>query len=78
MERRLFRVTMRTRGGYLSDTQYYVLAKDFNQAALKAKEAFIHEQETKSLLTEDGSLNKEDLGAVKISNIEFITENVLL
>lgn len=58
-------------------TNYFVLAKDFNEAAIKAKEAYLHEKNTKSILTNDGSLNLEKF-EFKIQNIEFLTDNVLL
>jgi hypothetical protein len=76
MERRLFRVSLQKESGGYSCGNYYVIAKDFNQAAIKAKDAYIHEQETKALITEDGSL-KEGSGC-KVSAIEFITDNLLL
>jgi hypothetical protein len=77
MERRLFRVSFRNVSGFFSENHFYVIAKDFNQAAIKAKEAFSHDQETRAMITNDGSLNKEQMEC-KISNIEFLTENVLL
>lgn len=72
--KRLFLVRIRDRYD-----QYYVLASDFNDAAIKAKEKFTHEQSIKPLLNREGDLNmKEDEIKCQIGSVEYLTDEVVL
>lgn len=66
---RLFLVT------FIDYKRYYVTAKDFNQAAIKAKEQQTQEHK-KEMINSEGDLCKNTFPA-EIDTIQYLTDRIL-
>lgn len=57
---------------------YYVIANNYNEAVAKTESHLHAEQEVKSILSEDGSLNlNKDTEANEVKAVEMLTNDLI-